>query len=91
MVVVKNLTNQSFTINTIQYRILKPHQIIEIDVEEYRKNKTIKGLEHNGNIMAYQKQQTITQTIEQPKEVEQIDNKEIKTVTPKKRGRRKKN
>lgn len=91
MVVVKNLTNQSFTINTIQYRILKPHQIIEIDVEEYRKNKTIKGLEHNGNIMVYQKQQTITQTIEQPEKAEQIDNEEIKTATPKKRGRRKKN
>lgn len=93
MIVIKNLTNQIFTINTTKYSTLQPHQTIEIDVMEYSRNKTLKGLERNGNIMVYQKQQVAQPSKSSTREIESVTHTDTptETPTPKKRGRRKKN
>lgn len=96
MLVVKNLTRQTFTINTIKYRTLGPKQTIEIESNEFVSNAVLQKLEANKNIMVYQKPITI-ETSQVPSAEkntnlsEQMENIENLVSSPKKRGRKKKN
>lgn len=99
MLTVKNLTKQTFTINTTNHRTLGPKEMITLDTPEYLSNPILRRLQDLNLIMVYQTPQEHIIRKEpsktKPKNqsaAEKMDNIEkLVSSAPKKRGRKKKN
>lgn len=100
MLNVKNLTRQSFTINTHDYRILKPGATIQITSAEYFGNTALQRLKSLNQIMVYQVPTIVKKevksppkpiAVEEPVKQKEVKAENIEKSTPtKRRGRKKK-